>query len=194
MQLQLHNPELMMQQAYQQQLQSFQASQDKQIPMQPKQMLSPVKQKPVIKQPISLTRMQQINLFIRKLNQLIGLTLKATDSINPIAMAQIKKIGMEMGIKWQNYMDPKFIKSKDFVTFLKSKIYVLFNNNLMSKNMSLFAQIQFMLQASQAKDQKLALSPPKDSTKQELVADGPASPDPVQAKEEAKKDSSAVIA
>ena len=35
-------------------------------------------------------------------------------------------------------MDPKFIKSKDFVIFLKSKIYVLFNNILMKQNMSLF--------------------------------------------------------
>lgn len=42
-------------------------------------------------------------------------------------MNQIKKLGNELGIKWQAYMDPKFIKSKDFVTFLKSKIYFLFN-------------------------------------------------------------------
>ena len=57
-------------------------------------------------------------------------------------MNQIKKIGQELGIKWQNYqMDPKFIKSKDFVSFLKSKIYVLLNEVLMKNNMSLFAQI-----------------------------------------------------
>ena len=42
-------------------------------------------------------------------------------------------------------MDTKFIKSKDFVTFLKSKIYVLLNNMLMKNNMSLFAQIQYMI-------------------------------------------------
>lgn len=67
------------------------------------------------------------------------MTLKATDSITPIALNLIKKIGNELGIKWQNYMDPKFIKSKDFVTFLKSKIYVLFNNLLMKGHMSLYA-------------------------------------------------------
>ena len=91
---------------------------------------------------IPMTRMQQINTFIKKLNQLIALTLKATDSINPIQMSQIKKLGQEVGIKWAHYhMDTKFIKSKDFVTFLKSKIYVLLNNMLMKNNMSLFAQI-----------------------------------------------------
>jgi hypothetical protein len=47
-------------------------------------------------------------------------------------------------------MDPKFIKSKDFVTFLKSKIYVLFNQLLMRGNMSLYAQIQFMRQQQNA--------------------------------------------
>jgi hypothetical protein len=72
--------------------------------------------------------MNLINIFIKKLNQLILLTLKATDSINPLALGQIKKIGQEVGIKWQNYLDAKFIKSKDFVTFLKSKIYVLLNS------------------------------------------------------------------
>ena len=72
--------------------------------------------------------MDHINIFIKKLNQLILLTLKATDSINPLALGHIKKIGQEVGIKWQNYLDAKFIKSKDFVTFLKSKIYVLLNS------------------------------------------------------------------
>ena len=72
--------------------------------------------------------MDHINIFIKKLNQLILLTLKATDSINPLALGQIKKIGQEVGIKWQNYLDAKFIKSKDFVTFLKSKIYLLLNS------------------------------------------------------------------
>ena len=86
--------------------------------------------------------MDQINLFIKKLNQLILITLKATDSINPLALGQIKKLGQEIGIKWQSYLDAKFIKSKDFVTFLKSKIYVLLNNLLMKNNISLFAQVQ----------------------------------------------------
>jgi hypothetical protein len=35
-------------------------------------------------------------------------------------------------------MDAKFIKSKDFVIFLKSKIYVLFNYMLMKNNITLF--------------------------------------------------------
>ena len=70
-------------------------------------------------------------------------------------MGQIKKTGQEIGIKWQNHhMDPKFIKSKDFVTFLKSKIYVLFNMVLMKDNMSLFAQIQFMLRLEKEKNNK----------------------------------------
>lgn len=83
--------------------------------------------------------MQHINIFIKKLNQLILITLKATDSINPLALGQIKKIGEDLGIKWQKYMDAKFIKSKDFVSFLKSKIYVLLNNILMKNVMSLFS-------------------------------------------------------
>ena len=88
------------------------------------------------------TKMQTINSFIKKTNQLISITLKATDSINPLALGQIKKLGQELGIKWQNYLDAKFIKSKDFVTFLKSKIYVLLNNLLIRNNFSLFSQIQ----------------------------------------------------
>ena len=99
---------------------------------------SPVKIKPKAS---IVTKVNHINTFIKKLNQLIALTLKATDSINPIAMGQIKKLGHELGIKWQNYIDAKFIKSKEFVIFLKSKIYVLFNNLLMKNTMSLFAQI-----------------------------------------------------
>jgi len=88
--------------------------------------------------------MDQVNIFIRKLNQLILITLKATDSINPIALNQIKKLGQEIGIKWQSYLDAKFIKSKDFVTFLKSKIYVLLNSLLMKNNVSLFSQVHLM--------------------------------------------------
>ena len=88
--------------------------------------------------------MEIINNFIKKLNQLILITLKATDSINPLALGQIKKLGQEIGIKWQNYLDAKFIKSKDFVTFLKSKIYVLLNNLLMRHSMTLFEQVQQM--------------------------------------------------
>lgn len=38
------------------------------------------------RKPAPVSRMDQINLFIRKLNQLINITLKATDSINPIAL------------------------------------------------------------------------------------------------------------
>ena len=78
------------------------------------------------------------------MNQLINITLKATDSINPIALNQIKKLGQEIGIKWQSYLDAKFIKSKDFVTFLKSKIYVLLNNLLMKNNVTLFSQVQLI--------------------------------------------------
>jgi hypothetical protein len=88
--------------------------------------------------PPPLTRMDTINQFISKLNQLILITLKATDSINPLALGAIKKLGQEIGIKWQNYLDAKFIKSKDFVTFLKSKIYVLLNGLLMKNNIGLF--------------------------------------------------------
>jgi len=44
--------------------------------------------------------MDQINDFISKLNQLIMITLKATDSINPMALNQIKKLGADLGIKW----------------------------------------------------------------------------------------------
>ena len=67
-------------------------------------------------------------------------------------MGQIKKLGHELGIKWQNYIDAKFIKSKEFVIFLKSKIYVLFNNLLMKNTLSLFAQIQVMQQEKQQKE------------------------------------------
>jgi hypothetical protein len=74
------------------------------------------------------------------------ITLKATDSINPLALGQIKKLGQEIGIKWQNYLDAKFIKSKDYVIFLKSKIYVLLNNLLMKNNTGLFDQVQLMSQ------------------------------------------------
>lgn len=35
---------------------------------------------------VPLTRMDTINNFIKKLNQLILITLKATDSINPLAL------------------------------------------------------------------------------------------------------------
>ena len=52
------------------------------------------------KQGTQMSRMQQINTFIKKLNQLILITLKATDSINPLALGQIKKIGEDLGIKW----------------------------------------------------------------------------------------------
>ena len=103
------------------------------------------KKKPKVPPP-PLTRMETINQFIQKLNQLILITLKATDSINPLAMGQIKKLGQEIGIKWQTYLDAKFIKSKDFVTFLKSKIYVLLNGLLMRNNITLFDQVQLMSQ------------------------------------------------
>jgi hypothetical protein len=103
------------------------------------------KKKPKVPPP-PLTRMETINQFIQKLNQLILITLKATDSINPLALGQIKKLGQEIGIKWQNYLDAKFIKSKDFVTFLKSKIYVLLNGLLMKNNICLFDQVQLMSQ------------------------------------------------
>lgn len=112
------------------------------------QNLSPKSKRKVV--PIS--RQDQINIFIKKLNQLILITLKATDSINPIALNQIKKLGQEIGIKWQNYLDAKFIKSKDFVTFLKSKIYVLLNNLLMKNNVSLFTQVQLMSLAQNNKE------------------------------------------
>lgn len=87
---------------------------------------------------------------------MILITLKATDSINPLALGQIKKLGQEIGIKWQNYLDAKFIKSKDFVTFLKSKIYVLLNNLLMKNNTGLFDQVQLMSQENSPSKKKEA--------------------------------------
>lgn len=41
-----------------------------------------------------------INIFIKKLNQLINITLKHTFSINPISLTSIKKLGEEIGLKW----------------------------------------------------------------------------------------------
>lgn len=42
---------------------------------------------------MSITKMQTVNNFIKKTNLLISITLKATDSINPLALGQIKKLG-----------------------------------------------------------------------------------------------------
>lgn len=106
--------------------------------------------------------MEAINNFIKKLNQLILITLKATDSINPLALGQIKKLGQEIGIKWQTYLDAKFIKSKDFVTFLKSKIYVLLNNLLMRNNITLFEQVQQMCEQNDKHNSKKDSSTKKD--------------------------------
>lgn len=62
-----------------------------------------------------------INIFIKKLNQLIDSTLKHTFSINPLTLTSIKKLGEEIGIKWnQHVLDSKFIKSKDFIVFLRT--------------------------------------------------------------------------
>ena len=87
--------------------------------------------------PIPLSRQELINDFIHKFNLLISITLKATDSINPISLNTIKKLGSELGIKWPGNVDAKFIKSKDFVIFLKSKIYCLLNNLLVKNPQSL---------------------------------------------------------
>ena len=58
-----------------------------------------------------------------------------------------------MGIKWTSYLDAKFIKSKDFVTFLKSKVYVLFNALLMKgTGLSLFTQVELMSASSGQKE------------------------------------------
>ena len=107
--------------------------------------------------------MVHVNTFIKKLNQLILMTLKATDSINPLALNSIKKLGNEIGIKWTHYLDAKFIKSKDFVIFLKSKVYVLFNSLLMKNNLSLFAQVELM--SSHLEKTKGKGSPEKDAKK-----------------------------
>ena len=102
-------------------------------------------QKPKPK-PVPLTRMDIINQFIAQLNTLISITLKATDSINPIALNHIKNLGKELGLKWTNHLDAKFIKSKDFVIFLKSRIYVLLNNLLVKNKDTLQSQVQLILQ------------------------------------------------
>lgn len=83
-------------------------------------------------------------------------------------MSSIKKLGNEIGIKWTNYLDAKFIKSKDFVTFLKSKVFVLFNNHMMKNNVTLFTQVEMMSEQAPKKKSKeespqKQLSPEKQS-------------------------------
>ena len=87
--------------------------------------------------------------------------MKATDSINPLALTSIKKLGNEIGIKWTHYLDAKFVKSKDFVIFLKSKVYVLFNGLMMKNNFTLFQQVELM--SSQLEKSKGKGSPEKGS-------------------------------
>ena len=113
-------------------------------------------QKPKPK-PAPLTRMDVINQFIAQLNTLISITLKATDSINPIALNHIKNLGKELGLKWTNHLDAKFIKSKDFVIFLKSRIYVLLNNLLVKNKDTLQSQVQLILQQNMLNNKQLAL-------------------------------------
>jgi hypothetical protein len=113
-------------------------------------------QKPKPK-PVPLTRMDVINQFIAQLNTLISITLKATDSINPIALSHIKNLGKELGLKWTSHLDAKFIKSKDFVIFLKSRIYVLLNNLLVKNKDTLQSQVQLILQQNLLNNKQLAL-------------------------------------
>ena len=56
-------------------------------------------------------------------------TLKFKETITQAHLAQIRRLGRQIGLKFGNVkeLDAKFINSKDFVAILKSKIYCMLN-------------------------------------------------------------------
>ena len=62
------------------------------------------------------------------------MTLKFKDTITSSHLAQIRKLGKQIGIKLGvQELDAKFINSKDFVAVLKSRLYGLRNTISMRK-------------------------------------------------------------
>lgn len=62
------------------------------------------------------------------------MTLKFKDTITSSHLAQIRKLGKQIGIKLGvQELDAKFINSKDFVAVLKSRLYGLLNTIIMRK-------------------------------------------------------------
>ena len=68
------------------------------------------------------------------MNEFVQVTLKFKDTITSSHLAQIRKLGKQIGIKLGvQELDAKFINSKDFVAVLKSRLYGLLNSIIMRK-------------------------------------------------------------
>ena len=70
-----------------------------------------------------------MNLFFQQINEFVRVTLKFKETITQAHLAQIRRLGRQIGLKFGNVkeLDAKFINSKDFVAILKSKIYCMLN-------------------------------------------------------------------
>ena len=74
----------------------------------------------------------ELNTFFKLINRFVRVTLKYKDTITQSHLAQIRKLGKQIGLKFGvKDLDAKFINSKDFVAILKSKIFCLMNSLLM---------------------------------------------------------------
>ena len=77
---------------------------------------------------------REINLYINQVNEFVQVTLKFKDTITSSHLAQIRKLGKQIGIKLGvQELDAKFINSKDFVAVIKSRLYGLLNTIVMRK-------------------------------------------------------------
>jgi len=70
-----------------------------------------------------------VNLFLQQINEFVRVTLKFKETITQAHLAQIRRLGRQIGLKFGNVkeLDAKFINSKDFVAILKSKIFCMLN-------------------------------------------------------------------
>ena len=70
-----------------------------------------------------------MNLFFSQINEFVRVTLKYKETITQAHLAQIRRLGRKIGLKFGNVkeLDAKFINSKDFVAILKSKVYCMLN-------------------------------------------------------------------
>ena len=67
------------------------------------------------------------------------MTLKFKETITQAHLAQIRRLGRQIGLKFGcvKELDAKFINSKDFVAILKSKIFCMLNGIVMKTGNSL---------------------------------------------------------
>lgn len=77
---------------------------------------------------------RDINQYVNQVNEFVQVTLKFKETITSSHLAQIRKLGKQIGIKLGvQELDAKFINSKDFVAVIKSRLYGLLNSIIMRK-------------------------------------------------------------